>query len=150
MYRIKKAAATIYGWDCPLLPSDYPGCDCDSNEAMLRLCLPLISGAKRNPKPTARCAPTARLPAALPYLRNSNWQRGSDRSCQLRFGIKQLLWLAPLGKQLSTATLLVRILRLASGPSPANSGSQCFYRHSHLSRLIEMKLAECGLFPNAR
>ena len=32
MYRITKAAAPIYGWDCPILPSDYPGFDCDSRK----------------------------------------------------------------------------------------------------------------------
>ena len=32
MYRIKKAAATIYGWDRPLLTFIYPGFDCGSSE----------------------------------------------------------------------------------------------------------------------
>ena len=30
MQRIKKAAAAIYGWDCPLLTFTYPGFDFDS------------------------------------------------------------------------------------------------------------------------
>ena len=30
MYRIKKAAAAIYGWDRPLLTFIYPGFDCGS------------------------------------------------------------------------------------------------------------------------
>ena len=32
MYRIKKAAAAIYGWDRPLLTFIYPGFDCGSTE----------------------------------------------------------------------------------------------------------------------
>ena len=32
MYRIKKAAAAIYGWDWPLLTFIYPGFDCGSPE----------------------------------------------------------------------------------------------------------------------
>ena len=31
MYRIKKAAAAIYGWDWPLLTFIYPGFDCGSH-----------------------------------------------------------------------------------------------------------------------
>ena len=32
MYRIKKAAVAIYGWDRPLLTFIYPGIDCGSIE----------------------------------------------------------------------------------------------------------------------
>ena len=34
--RIKKGAAPIYGWDCPLLTFIYPGFDCSSTDRWFR------------------------------------------------------------------------------------------------------------------
>ena len=55
--RIKKAAATIYGWDCPLLPFIYPGFACGSCLVACLLCFAWKNVTKAGStglKPTSR------------------------------------------------------------------------------------------------